>query len=76
MSHDATETLVIAAIMLLLATFAPLYGAVLSLVVVWRADQNSQPARRNIAVICAAFAVFNLVFPSVFYIPHILLGLH
>jgi uncharacterized iron-regulated membrane protein len=71
LSKDVTDLLVVGLIMLLLALFAPLYGAVLALIVFLQAQHNGVTARRNVAAVCAGLAIFNLVFPSVL-LPHLL----
>jgi hypothetical protein len=61
---DVVDLLVLTAIMLLLALFAPLYGALFALFIVWHSHRNSAIGRRNAAVVCAALAVLNLFAPS------------
>lgn len=48
-----------------LALFAPLYGALISLFVVWHSHHNGLEARRNIAIACTALAIFDLLAPDV-----------
>jgi len=62
---------VVAVVLLLLALFAPLFGALLALFMIWQGHHNGLTARRNIAMVCAAIAIFNLVAPSVL-LPHLL----
>ncbi len=57
--------------MLLLALFAPLFGALLALFIVWQGQRNGEIARRNIAIVCAAIAIFNLADPGAL-LPHLL----
>lgn len=54
-----------AIVLLLLALFAPLYGALLSLFVVWHSHHNGLEGRRNVAIACAALAIFDLLAPQV-----------
>ncbi|MGO9751662.1 MAG: hypothetical protein ACLP8S_15675 [Solirubrobacteraceae bacterium] len=58
-------------IMLLLALFAPLFGALFAFFIVWQAHHNGPIVRRNIAIVCAAIAIFNLAAPQVL-LPHII----
>ena len=67
---DTTELVVIGLILLLLALFIPLIGAIVALLVVWNSDRNGMPGRRNAAIACAALAIFNLFFPQVL-MPHL-----
>ena len=62
---DLTDLVVLTLIMLVLALFVPLYGAVFSLFMVWHSHHNSLVARRNAAAACAALALFNLLAPGV-----------
>ena len=71
LANDVTDLVVVALIMLLLALFAPLFGALLALFIVWHAHHNGPVARRNIAIICAAIAIFNLAAPQVL-LPHLI----
>jgi hypothetical protein len=71
LSNDATDLAVVTLVLLLLALFVPLVGALLALFMVWHAHHNSQVGRRNVAIVCAAIAVFNLVAPEVL-LPHLL----
>lgn len=70
LSNDVTDLVVVTVIMLLLALFAPLFGALLALFIVWHAHTNGLVARRNVAVVCAAIAIFNLAAPHVL-LPHL-----
>jgi hypothetical protein len=63
--RDLIELLVPALVLLLLALYAPLYGALIALFVVWHSHRNSLNARRNIALACTALAIFNVVAPGV-----------
>ena len=65
LDRDLVDVAVPGLVLLLLALFAPLYGALLSLFVVWHSHHNSLIARRNVAWVCAALAIFNLVAPDV-----------
>ena len=65
LDRDLVEVLVPGLVMLLLALYAPLFGALLSLFVVWHSHNNSLRARRNVAWVCAALAIFDLVAPDV-----------
>ena len=69
-ANDVTDLVVPALIMLLLALFAPLVGALLALFIVWHAHHNGPVSRRNIAIVCAAIAIFNLAAPQVL-LPHL-----
>jgi hypothetical protein len=69
-SRDATDLVVLAAIMLLLALFAPLFGALFALFIVWHSHHNGFPLRRNLAYACAALAIFNLFAPTAL-LPHL-----
>ena len=51
--------------LLLFALFAPLFGVLLGLFIVWQSHHNDLIARRNIAAACAALAIFNLAAPDV-----------
>jgi hypothetical protein len=70
LGNDVADLVVITLVMLLLALFAPLFGAALALFIVWHAHHNSQVARRNVATVCAAIAIFNLAAPEVL-LPHL-----
>jgi hypothetical protein len=63
--RDLVELLVPAVVLLLLALFAPLYGALVSLFIVWHSHHNGLTARRNIAIACTALAIFDLLAPDV-----------
>lgn len=71
LGSDVTDLVVVALVLLLLALFVPLLGALLALFMVWRAHQNGLVARRNIAIACAVLAVFNLAAPNVL-LPHLI----
>ncbi len=60
----------VALVLLLLALFVPLFGALLALFMIWQSHHNGLTARRNIAIACAAIAIFNLAAPSVL-LPHL-----
>jgi hypothetical protein len=70
MTNHVFDLVVVTLIMLLLALFAPLFGALLALFIVWHGHRNGQVARRNIAIVCAAIAIFNLAAPHVL-LPHL-----
>ncbi|HEX3975554.1 MAG TPA: hypothetical protein VHW96_04780 [Solirubrobacteraceae bacterium] len=42
-----------------------MYGALISLFVVWHSHHNGLEARRNIAIACTALAIFDLLAPDV-----------
>jgi hypothetical protein len=69
-TNDLTDLIVVALVLLLLALFVPLFGALLALFTVWHAHHNGPVARRNIAIVCAAIAIFNLAAPQVL-LPHL-----
>jgi hypothetical protein len=71
LGSDVTDLVVVTLILLLFALFAPLIGAVLALFIVWHANQNGPISRRNIAIVCAGLAIFNLLDPQVL-LPHVL----
>jgi hypothetical protein len=71
LTKDVTDLVFVTVVMLLLALFAPLYGVILALFILWHAHYNALVARRNAAVLCAGLAIFNLVFPQVLF-PHLL----
>jgi hypothetical protein len=71
LTNDVTDLVVITLIMLLLALFAPLFGALLALFIVWHSQRNGLTARRNIAIGCAALAIFNLADPAAL-LPHLI----
>jgi hypothetical protein len=62
---DTTDLVIATVVMGLLAVFAPLYGALLSALVIWQSERTGNTARRNVAIFCAALAVFDLLDPSV-----------
>jgi hypothetical protein len=70
LNNDVTDLIVVTLVLLLLAVFAPLFGALLALFVVWHALQNGLAARRNVAIVCTAIAIFNLAAPDVL-LPHL-----
>ena len=70
-TNRAVDVVVVTLIMLLLALFAPLFGALLALFIVWQGQRNGEIARRNIAIVCAAIAIFNLADPGAL-LPHLL----
>lgn len=65
LTNDLTDLVVVAVVLLLLALFAPLFGALLALFIIWHGLTNGLVARRNIAIVCLALAIFNLVAPQV-----------
>lgn len=71
LGDHGTELAIVSALMLLLSLFAPLFGLAFSLLIVWQANNNGDNTRRNIAILCAALAIFNIVDPSVL-LPHLL----
>jgi hypothetical protein len=62
---------VVALVLLLLALFAPLFGALLAVFIGWQSNRTGLVARRNIAIVCAAIAIFNLAAPNVL-LPHLI----
>jgi hypothetical protein len=70
LGNNATDLVVVALVMLLLALFAPLFGALLALFVVWHGHRTGLVARRNIAIVCAAIAIFDLADPAAL-LPHL-----
>lgn len=54
-----------AVVLVLLALYAPLYGALISLFIVWHSHDNGITARRNLAIACTVLAIFDLVAPDV-----------
>jgi hypothetical protein len=70
-TNRAVDLVVVTLIMLLLALFAPLFGALLALFTVWHGQRSGEIARRNVAVVCAAIAIFNLADPGAL-LPHLL----
>jgi hypothetical protein len=68
---NATDLVVVTLVMLLLAVFAPLFGALFALFIVWHAQRNGLVARRTVAIVCAALAIFNLAVPGAL-LPHLL----
>jgi hypothetical protein len=71
LTNRVVDIAVITLIMLLLALFAPLFGALLALFIVWHAHHCGEIARRNIAIVCAAIAIFNLADPGAL-LPHLI----
>ena len=71
LTNDLMDLVVVGLVLLLLALFAPLFGALLALFMIWQSHHNGQAARRNIAIACAALAIFNLAAPSVL-LPHLI----
>jgi uncharacterized RDD family membrane protein YckC len=69
-SRDATDLVVLAAIMLLLALFAPLVGALFALFIIWHSHHNGFPLRRNVAYVCAGLAILDLLVPTAL-LPHL-----
>ncbi|HTX08842.1 MAG TPA: hypothetical protein VME22_09535 [Solirubrobacteraceae bacterium] len=69
-TNKVIDLVVVAVVLLLLALFAPLFGAALALFVVWQAHHSGLVARRNIAIVCAAIAIFNLAVPNAL-LPHL-----
>ena len=70
-ANNVSDLIVVTLVLLLLALFAPLFGALLALFTAWHAHHNGPVARRNIAVGCAAIAIFNLAAPQVL-LPHLI----
>jgi hypothetical protein len=64
-SREMTDLVILTVVMLLLALYAPIYGAVFGLFIVWHSVHNGLTTRRNVAIACSALAIFNLVAPSV-----------
>jgi hypothetical protein len=62
--RDVIELFMPAIVLVLLALYAPLYGALLSLFLVWHSHRNGLTARRNIAIACVALAIFDLLAPD------------
>jgi hypothetical protein len=58
-----TDLLVVAVVLLLMALYLPLYGALLALFIVWHSNRHALIARRNIAIAGSALAIFNLLVP-------------
>ena len=54
-----------AVVLLLLALYAPLFGALIALFVVWHSHHNGLTARRNVAIVGASLAIFDLLAPDV-----------
>ena len=52
-------------VMVLLAIYFPLYGALLALYITWHSHRVGETARRNVAIACLALAVLDLVAPDV-----------
>lgn len=71
LTNDVTDLVVITVVMLLLSLFAPLFGALLALFIIWHSHTNGLVARRNVAIVCAAIAIFNLAAPQVL-LPHLI----
>ena len=71
LANNVTDLIVVALVMLLLALFAPLFGALLALFVGWQSNRTGLVARRNIAIVCGAIAIFNLAAPDVL-LPHLI----
>jgi len=71
LTNRTVDIVVVTLIMLLLALFAPLFGALLALFIVWHGQHTGEIARRNIAIVCAAIAVFNLADPGAL-LPHLI----
>lgn len=63
--RDLVELLVPAVVLLLLALYAPLFDALIALFVVWHNHHNGLTARRDVAVVCASLAIFDLLAPDV-----------
>jgi hypothetical protein len=70
LSNNLTDLVVVALVLLLLALFVPLIGALLALFIIWQSYQNGLVPRRNVAIVCAAVAIFNLAAPNVL-LPHL-----
>jgi zinc-ribbon domain len=70
-NKDMTDLVVVALVLLLLALFAPLFGVLLALFIVWHAHRTGLVARRNIAISCAAIAIVNLAAPQLL-LPHLI----
>jgi hypothetical protein len=64
-SRETTDAVILTIVMLLLALYAPIYGAVFGLFIVWHSVHNGLTTRRNVAIACSALAIFNLMAPSV-----------
>jgi hypothetical protein len=71
LTNNVTDLVVVALVLLLLALFVPLFGALLALFVVWQANNTGLVGWRNVAIVCAAIAIFNLAAPDVL-LPHLL----
>jgi hypothetical protein len=71
LANNVTDLIVVALVLLLLALFAPLFGALLALFIGWQSHRTGPVARRNIAIVCAAIAIFNLAAPGVL-LPHLI----
>jgi hypothetical protein len=71
LSNDVTDLVVVGLVLLLFALFVPLFGALLALFVIWQSHRTGLLARRNVAIVCAAIAIFNLAAPSVL-LPHLI----
>jgi hypothetical protein len=69
-SREGGELAFLAVVLALLGLYAPLYGALFSLFVVWHSHRNSLTARRNVAIAGAALAILDLVAPQLL-LPHI-----
>jgi hypothetical protein len=71
LTNNVNDLVVVTLVLLLLALFAPLFGVLLALFIVWHAHHTGLVGRRNIAIVCAAIAVFNLAAPG-FLLPHLI----
>ncbi len=63
--RDLLDIVIPALVLLLLALYVPFAGAILGLFIVWHSHHHALIARRNIAALCAALAIFNLFAPTV-----------
>ncbi len=56
--------MVVTLVLLLLALYAPLWGALLALFIVWHSHQHGLVLRRGIAIGCLALAMVNVFAPG------------
>jgi hypothetical protein len=60
LSRELTDLVIITIVMIVLALYYPLFGALLSLFILWHSIHNGLIGRRNAAIGCTALAIFNL----------------
>jgi hypothetical protein len=61
--HGAGGDALFAAVLVIVALFAPPFGLVLGLFMAYRFESESRPMMRNVALLCAGASLISIAFP-------------